>query len=395
MRDFQLPGRSPVRVSSAAVSSSHPLATLAGIETLREGGNAVDAAIAAAAVLAVVEPQSTGLGGDAFMLYAPRGDAEVVAYNGSGGAPAMASPDWYRERDYKHMPQSGAHSVTVPGMVDCWLRLAADYGSRDMARLLAPAIRYAQEGYLMSDRTAMEWAGCANSLSADPDTRRLLLPWGRPPRPGERHVQPELAETLRRIAKTGRDGFYSGPVAEDMVAALRRRGGLHTLDDFEAAAGEYVTPIRADYHGFEVVQMPPNSQAVVALIMLNVLAVLDDIGLDPSGAERLHLEIEAGRLAYQTRDSLIGDPSHVVTPVEELLSWRYANELGSRLDKTSSDDGSVLSRSSQDRHDLSLRGRSRPQRCELHQFHLRIFRQYDRRTKFRRNVTEPRRKFPA
>jgi gamma-glutamyltranspeptidase / glutathione hydrolase len=334
MRDFQLPGRSPVRVSSAAVSSSHPLATLAGIEILREGGNAIDAAIASAAVLAVVEPQSTGLGGDAFMLYVPRGGREVVAYNGSGGAPAMASLDWYRERGYTHMPQSGAHSVTVPGTVDCWLRLAADYGSRDVARLLAPAIRYAQEGYLVSDRTAVEWAGCAHSLGTDPDTRRLLLPWGRPPRPGERHVQPELAATLRRIAKRGRDGFYSGPAAEDMVAALRGRGGLHTLDDFATAAGEYVTPIRADYRGFEIVQMPPNSQAVVALIMLNILAGLDHAGLDPDGAERLHLEIEAGRLAYQARDALIGDPSHIVTPVEELLSPSYANALRSGLDNT-------------------------------------------------------------
>ena len=210
MRDFQLPGRSPVRVSSAAVSSSHPLATLAGIEILREGGNAVDAAIAAAAVLAVVEPQSTGLGGDAFMLYAPRGGAEVVAYNGSGGAPAMASLDWYRERDYKHMPQSGAHSVTVPGMVDCWLRLAADYGSRDMARLLTLAIRYAEEGYLVSDRTAAEWAGCADSLGADPDTRRLLLPWDRPPWPGERHVQPELAELCD--GSPTQEGMDSTPV---------------------------------------------------------------------------------------------------------------------------------------------------------------------------------------
>jgi gamma-glutamyltranspeptidase / glutathione hydrolase len=205
---------------------------------------------------------------------------------------------------------------------------------RPLLQFLAPAIRYAEEGYLVSDRTAAEWAGCVDALGADPDSRRLLLPWGRGPRPGETHVQPELAGTLRRIAQTGRDGFYSDPIAEDMTAALGRRGGLHALDDFAMAAGEYVMPICADYRGFEVVQMPPNSQAVVALIMLNILAGLDPSGLNPAEAERLHLEIEAARLAYQARDVLIGDPSHDATPVEELLSQAYADTLRSRVDRT-------------------------------------------------------------
>lgn len=215
MRDFHLPGRSPVRTSSAAVSTSHPLATLAGIEMLREGGNAVDAAIAAAAVLAVVEPQSTGLGGDAFMLYAPRGGMEVLAYNGSGRAPAAASLDWYRERAYKQMPQSGAHSVTVPGAVDCWLRLAADYGSRDVARLLAPAIRYAEEGYLVSDRTAAEWAGCADPLGHDPDSRRLLLP-------GAAHRGP-----VNGISSRSSPGLCDGSSKREGTDLLRSDGRRH------------------------------------------------------------------------------------------------------------------------------------------------------------------------
>jgi len=333
MRDFHLPGRSPIRASEAAVATSHPLASLAAIEVLRDGGNAVDSAITASAVLAVVEPQSTGLGGDAFMLYAPRGGPEVIGYNGSGRAPAAATIDWYLENGYGEMPQGGAHSVTVPGLVDSWLELAAEHGTRDMERLLRPAIRYAEEGYLVSDRTSAEWVNCTDSLSRDPDTARILLPWGRAPNPGERHIQAQLGETLRRIARLGRNGFYSGPVAEDMVTALRQRGGLHTTEDFATAVGEFVRPISVNYRDVDVMQMPPSNQAIVALVMLNILAGIDSAKLDPIGPERLHLEVEAARLAYRDRDALIGDLSQVAVPVNELLSSTYADQLRGRLDR--------------------------------------------------------------
>src|SRR5215510_986037 len=152
MRDFQLPGRSPIRVTEAAAAASHPLATLTAIETLRDGGNAIDAAIAAAAVLTVVEPQSTGIGGDGFLLYVPRGGPEVIAFNGSGRAPKAAHSDWYFDRGFSQMPAFGPHSVTVPGLVDAWARILADHGSRDLGYLLRPAIRYAEDGYVMQDR---------------------------------------------------------------------------------------------------------------------------------------------------------------------------------------------------------------------------------------------------
>jgi gamma-glutamyltranspeptidase/glutathione hydrolase len=332
MRDFQLPGRSPVRAAEAAAATSHPLATLTAIEVLRDGGNAIDAAVAAAAVLAVVEPQSTGIGGDGFMLYAPRGGSRVIAFNGSGRAPEAATLDWYLEREFESIPIYGPHAVTVPGLVDMWARIVADHGTRELGTLLHPAIRYAEDGYIVHDRVAFDWASCADLLAVDPNATRILMPQGRPPRAGERHRQPELAQTLRRVAEKGRDGFYAGPVAEDMVGHLRALGGLHTLEDFAATRGDYVQPIHTAYRDVDIYQMPPNNQGITALVMLNLLSGFSLGDLDPVGADRLHLELEAGRLAYRDRNALIADPSRVAVPVDELLSKDYAARLRSHID---------------------------------------------------------------
>lgn len=332
MRDFQLPGRSPVRATEAAAATSHPLATATALRILAEGGNAIDAAVAAAAVLAVVEPQSTGIGGDGFLLYAPRGGDKVIAYNGSGRAPAAARLDWYLERGFDRIPISGAHAVTVPGLVDAWATIVADHGTRELGALLQPAIRYAEEGYVVHDRVAFDWQQCEDLLAQDPAAARILLPGGRAPRAGALHRQPELGATLRRIAQHGRDGFYSGPVAEDLVQRLRELGGHHTLEDFAACKGEYVEPIRTSYRGVEAYQLPPNNQGLTALLMLNLLSGFDLGRLDPLGAERLHLELEAGRLAYRDRNALIADPRHCPVPVEQLLSQDYAERLRRHID---------------------------------------------------------------
>jgi gamma-glutamyltranspeptidase/glutathione hydrolase len=332
MRDFQFPGRSPIRVTEAAAATSHPLATLSAIEVLREGGNAIDAAVAAAAVLAVVEPQSTGIGGDCFILYAPAGGPEVIAYNGSGRSPRAASLDWYRGHGFAELPKYGPHTVTVPGAIDAWARIVADHGKRELGALLQPAIGFAEDGYVVLDRVAFDWALSAERLAGDPHAARIFLPRGRAPKPGERHRQPELAATLRRIAKAGRDGFYAGPVAEDIVAHLKSLGGLHDLEDFATAAGEYVRPVSTSYRGAEIFQMPPNNQGLTALIMLNILSGFDLSSLDPRGAERLHLEIEAGRLAYRDRNALIADPSHVEVPVGRILSAAHAAQLRGLID---------------------------------------------------------------
>ncbi|MCH8183638.1 MAG: gamma-glutamyltransferase [Proteobacteria bacterium] len=327
MRDFQLPGRSTVHALNGMAATSQPLASLAAIGMLQRGGNAVDAAITASAVLCVVEPQSTGIGGDCFALLAPGGEGEVVALNGSGRAPAAATPDWYAGRGITAIDRFSPHAVTVPGAVDAWARLLQDHGTRDFEDVLAPAIRYAEEGYVVAPRVARDWAAEAGSLAGDENARRIFLPGGKPPAAGAVHRQPELAATLRLIAKQGRAGFYEGAVAEEIVDYLRSKGGLHSLDDFSGNAPEYVTPIQTSYGGLDIHQIPPNGQGIAVLIMLNILAGFDLSAMDPLGARRLHLEAEAKRLAFHVRDTLVGDPSQAAVPVDEILSAAYTERL--------------------------------------------------------------------
>ncbi|MHA1599183.1 MAG: gamma-glutamyltransferase [Alphaproteobacteria bacterium] len=327
MRNIELPGRSPVHALNGMAATSHPLATAAALAVLRDGGNAMDAAVAACAVQCVVEPQSTGIGGDCFVLYASRGSAEVVAFNGSGRAPAAANTAWYQERGIETIDQQSPHAVTIPGAVDAWAQLLADHGSRDLGALLQPAIAYARDGYPIHDRVADDWAGTRDLLSHDVTAARIFLPGGATPRPGDVHKQPELAKTLERIAAHGRNGFYAGPVADDMVSYLRGLGGLHTADDFATARGEYVTPIKTKYAGHDIYECPPNGQGLAALEMLNILSGAFTGMDDPLCAERLHLEVEAARLAYRDRDALIADPAQIEVPVDELLSAEHAERL--------------------------------------------------------------------
>ena len=332
MRNFQLPGRSPVRSTKGMAATSHPLATLAAINMLQAGGSAMDAAVSAAAVQAVVEPQSTGIGGDCFVLYSKSGSDDIIGFNGSGRAPRNAEIGWYRERGFNQLPTTGVHSVTVPGAVDAWDRLLADHGRKGLAAALAPAIRYAEEGYVVHDRVAFDWADAAGKLSDDPNTARIFLKNGDAYRSGDIHRQPQLAQTLRIIAAKGRQGFYEGEVAEDMVAHLQSLGGHHALEDFAATAGDYVTPITSDYRGSRLHQIPPNNQGITALLMLNILSGFELSKLAPLGAERLHLEIEAGRLAYRDRDRFIADPAFAKVPVKQLLSRTYAESLRKFID---------------------------------------------------------------
>lgn len=331
MRNFELPGRSAVHATGGMAATSHPLATLAAINVLQSGGNAMDAAVAAVAVQCVVEPHSTGIGGDCFMLYAPKGKGDVIAFNGSGRAPKAATPEWYAKRGIKEIGEHSAHAVTVPGAVDAWCRLIEDHGTRSIGELLQPAIRYARDGYPIHARVARDWRQNVPTLEADPDSVRIYLPGGKPPATGQLHRQPELARTLELIANNGRDAFYTGAVAEDIVERLKSRGGLHTMDDFAEAAGEYVEPIKTAYRGFEVFECPPNGQGIVALMMLNILSELGLDRLEPLSPERLHLMIEASRLAYAERDAWVSDPRHVEVPVKRMLSADFAASLRERI----------------------------------------------------------------
>ncbi len=332
MRDIHLPGRSPARGAHAAAATSHPQATLAAIDILRAGGNAIDAAVAAAAVLAVVEPQSTGIGGDVFCLFAPGGTGDVIALNGSGRAPAAASAAALRQSGMEAIPYTSPHSVSVPGAVRAWERLVADHGRLDLARILEPAAAYADEGYPVTDVIADSWSREREKLEADPDASAVFLPEGRPPRPGEMHRQPRLAATLRAIGSDGAGAFYEGPVARDIVTKLRQVGGVHTEADFAAATVDYVTPVRTAYRGVDVYECPPNGQGIIALLMLNILSGFDLRSLDPLGPERFHLEAEATRLAYCERAARLADPDHADVPVEALLSNAHADALRARID---------------------------------------------------------------
>ncbi len=332
MRDLHLPGRSPVYGTSAAAATSHPLATAAALDALRDGGNAMDAAVSAAAVLAVVEPHSTGIGGDVFCLYAPGGGGEIIALNGSGRAPAAVSAEALRGAGMETIPFSSPHAVTVPGAVRAWERLIADHGRLDLARALAPAIGYATGGYPVADVVADAWCRERDKLQADPDAAQCFLPQGFPPRAGQLHRQPRLGETLQAIASHGSAAFYEGPVARDIVAKLRKLNGVHTADDFAAASVDYVKPVCTRYRGVDVYECPPNGQGIIALLMLNVLAGFDVSDWDPLGPERLHLEAEVSRLAYRERDARLADPEHADVPVEELLSGAHAAALQARID---------------------------------------------------------------
>src|ERR1700733_10923747 len=307
LRDFHQSGRSPVYAANGMAATSMPIAWLTAIEILRAGGNAVDAAVAACAVLAVVEPQSTGLGGDCFCLYAAPG-GKVVAVNGSGRSAGAASLDAIRAAGPTPPDDISPHGVTIPGAVSGWQLLLKAYGTKGFDELLVPAIRRAGN--------------------------TLFLPGGGAPREGDRFVQTALASTLRAIAKHGADAFYSGPVAADMAATLRARGGVQTEEDFANGrhTAEFVEPISLQWRGLDVWQCPPNGPGLVALMILGELEALGDAPDGPAGVMRFHRHIEAARMAYRDRGAFLADPRQRETPLSRLLSRDYLAALAGHID---------------------------------------------------------------
>ncbi len=331
-RDYQAPGRSAVLGAQGAAATSHSLASLTAIEILKEGGNALDAAIAASGVLAVVEQAMTGIGGDCFVLIARPGEDTPIAYNGAGRSGATAKLDWFLERGIREIGDDDIHAVTVPGAVDAWCRLAQDHGKLGIERLLKPAIQFAEGGYIVAPRVAQDWAKAQPRLARDADCARWLLKQGRAPAPGDRMALPNLAKTLREIGAKGRDGFYRGWVAEDIAAKLAAEGSHVTLSDLAGHRGSYVMPIKARYQGLDVWECPPPSQGLTALLMLNLLTALDHPGSAPLSPERLHAQIEITKFAYRERDRHIADPLFSDVPVDRLLSMEFATELARDID---------------------------------------------------------------
>ena len=331
MRSFHLPGRSTVHSMNAMVATSHPLAALTAIEVLRAGGTAVDAAVAGCALLGVIEPQSTGIGGDCFALIQPRGEGKISAYNGSGRAPAAAKAEWYLERKIKAVPLTSAHAVSIPGAVDAWETILRNHGKFGLDRLLQPAIKAAEEGYIVAPRIAFDWKNQFEKLKNGTNTPRYLLPHGRPMLAGEVLRQPELGKTLRAIANKGRDAFYKGEIAEDMVETLRGIGGLHTLEDFAEHTTEVTSPIGTMYKGLDAWQCPPNGPGITMLVMLNILSHFDLTKFAPLSVERFHIEAEAARVAYMMREQYVGDPAQVDVDVPRLLAKEFADEWACKI----------------------------------------------------------------
>ena len=332
MRDFQLPGRSPAIGMHGMAATSHPLATLAAVDVLRSGGNAVDAAIAAVAIQCVVEPSMVGIGGDVWALYAPASGG-VVALDGSGHAPAKASAEHLASLGFDWIDQHSPHAVTVPGAIAGWSALLDAHGSKDLAELLRPAIGYARDGFPVHPKVALDWKnGAATIGSSDAGRRFYLRRGGQPPDVGDVVQLPMLADTLETIAQGGAAAFYKGELAQAMVESLQEFGGTHALDDFADYAAEFVTPISASYRGLTVYECPPAGQGVVALLLLRALESFDLAGMDPNGSARHHLFAEIAKLAYAERDRHLADPRHLDVPVSQLLGDAFVERMRAKVD---------------------------------------------------------------
>lgn len=319
--------RSPVLATSGMVAASQPLATAAGLRVLDAGGNAIDAAIAVAAVLAVVEPTMTGVGGDMFAVVLMNGRSRPVGLNGSGWAGSGARLDAVSGREL-----GPAETVTVPGAVRGWFALHQRYGTVPMSRLLAPAIRYADEGFPVSEVVAGQWSRASTALGADRSGLGPFLPEGKPPGHGDVFRVPALARTLGRLADEGPEAFYSGEVPDAIIESTRAGGGFLTEADFDEFDVEWVEPVSVDYRGYEVFELPPNTQGITVLEMLGIVGEWDLPALGHNSAEYVHALVEAKKLAFQDRSGFIADPRFELDPSSRLLSPEHFAELRRRID---------------------------------------------------------------
>ncbi|MEK6751180.1 MAG: gamma-glutamyltransferase [Chloroflexota bacterium] len=320
--------RSPVYSRRGIVSTSQPLATAAGIEILSKGGNAADAAVAAAAALNVTEPTSTGIGGDMFALYFDARTKAVTALNGSGRAPSALTMDRLKREGLfaESLPPFHAHTVTVPGACAGWCDLIEKHGSRSMAEILAPAIRLADEGFPVAPFTSYFWSrGADRQLKSALNGSELTID-GRAPKAGEIFRNPGLAKTLSVVAEKNAEGFYQGQIAESIVRVIKEAGGCMSADDLASHVSTWESPISVDYRGLRVYECPPNGQGITALIALNILEGFDLAALESLSTEKMHLMIEAMRLAFADAKWYVADPAFSKIPMAELLSKEYANE---------------------------------------------------------------------
>ena len=317
-------GRSMVMTAGGVAASEHPLASQAGASILARGGHAVDAAIAVNAVMGVVAPMMNGIGGDLFAIIYDAASGTLHGINGSGYAPAALTIDSLRAQGISVMPQTGIHSVTVPGAVAGWSMLSERFGKLPLADVLAPAIAVAEEGFPVSEITAAEWEGSAALLQATEESARVYLPGGWAPRVGQMFRNPDLAASYRTLADEGREAFYRGRIAQRIVSCSAYHGGALTSSDLAAYNAEWVTPLSTTYRGWTVYELPPNGQGIAALMMLNLLEHAPMGSYGHNSAEALHTLIEAKKLAYADMARHVGDPAFHEIPIEGMLSKAYA-----------------------------------------------------------------------
>jgi gamma-glutamyltranspeptidase / glutathione hydrolase len=324
-------GRSRVATRYGIVAASQPLAARAGVQILERGGNAVDAAIAANAVMGLVEPQSNGIGGDVFAIIYEAKTGAIHGLNSCGWAPAGLSAELLKRQGHTEMPQGGIHTVTVPGAVAGWEAMRTKLGSLPLADLLAPAIFYAGEGFPVSDVIAAHWASLADRLAAEPNAAATYLPNGRAPRPGEIFSNPDLARSLGRIAEQGAAGFYEGATADAILAISREKGGTMTAADLHDFTPEWVEPLSTTYRGWTIYELPPNTQGIAALMMLNLMEQfpLGEYGFHSSRA--LHVMIEAKKLAYADMLRYVGDTRFSPSAAAALLDKAHARQRATRI----------------------------------------------------------------
>ncbi len=325
--------RSVVMARNGMIATSQPLASAAGLRVLQAGGNAIDAAVTAAAVLGVVEPSMTGIGGDLFAIVYNAKTKTLHGLNASGRSPRAATPEAFAARGLTSIPLAGPLSVTVPGVVDGWSQLLTAYGTATLAQALAPAIGYAKDGYPVSEIVSGQWKGSEQKLAADPFAASTFLQGGHAPAPGDIVANRPLAATLGLIASGGRDAFYRGPIAAAIAADMKRRDGLLDAGDLADHRSDWVVPITTNYRGYDVYELPPNTQGFVVLEMLNILEGFDVKAMGYNSPEYLHAFIETKRIAFADRAAYLGDADGIAPSVlKMLISKEYAARRRKEID---------------------------------------------------------------
>jgi gamma-glutamyltranspeptidase / glutathione hydrolase len=324
-------GRSTVYGTKGAVACEHPQAALAGIRALDAGGTAADACVAMAACMAVLAPMTTGMGGDAFLLYFDAKTGEVLGANGSGRAPREASIEKLRRSGIKDMPERGGLAVTVPGAVRLWEDAATTLGRLPLSDLLEPARAFAEEGHVITDVVARYWKAAESLLGRNEAASRCFLPEGGAPMPGDLFFQPHLAKTLEAVIEGGADAFYNGGISASIARSVRDDGGYMSEDDLSSHETMWVEPISTNYRGVDVFEIPPPGQGIAALEILNVLEGFETADFGARSAERIHHEVEAKKLAFRDLFEKVGDPEFGEVPTNELLDKEYAAKLRNEI----------------------------------------------------------------